>query len=727
MNGKAPDCSGCFRNPHGADDAIALPTRFEGVGDMLVGSLARGSRSLAVVRSRARLVAAAATLLSTGCTYLHQRARDFADIFTATVESGSFGVQTQLGPIFPGLYVTPGESDSKYGVGSGLIGGQVTDYHFDQSSWLLWGDAEFHGFDDDTRAKESGVGQILLVPFPMDEREKGLRIVGDRLYFANDPVFSNREVAWSHPKRWAPRFGQVEVALACGKGVRLGVNFAEAADFLLGWFGLDLLGDDPPWFPPDLHPILPNSIGETATGAVPEGDPGHPLARAFPGAFEANWSGWYVRDRKLGVCLSKLSWDRASRRLINRFEISCFGDPSGRFEDRRCTVDTFEDTPPYSLMQHDIDLRRVRDEVRITDSWGDSGGFRKSLVAGKVLQQKIESRRPCLQLHEFIPIGISLSGLHPGVVIDQVNEYGETHRIEIEGSGVEAADAAAKLRYRVIDPSSPGLVYSYSYGADGRRDSIEIAGISIRSEAAPTALTLDSRPDSSSVIDSKLTGLSEASGVLTSIELEWPGATQLVPTTDLQRSEWIDEGRLQRVTASRARPPTTEEVDALVDDASFKEELADTVEIPSGHSFIRRIAAEHRGASDDPWVITTTMTRFVESYVRGDDSKRFSALSVAKFPRGDCTAHASLLAALLRAQHIPARVVSGCVKSPFGNDIHGHAWIEAWIGRWIPIDPTFGQAPADVFHIRCDVGSSTLMVNAFPFGAPVRVIRQLEE
>ena len=29
-----------------------------------------------------------------------------------------------------------------------------------------------------------------------------------------------------------------------------------------------------------------------------------------------------------------------------------------------------------------------------------------------------------------------------------------------------------------------------------------------------------------------------------------------------------------------------------------------------------------------------------------------------------------------------------------------HAWPEIWLDRWVPVDPTFGQFPADATHIK---------------------------
>jgi transglutaminase-like putative cysteine protease len=54
---------------------------------------------------------------------------------------------------------------------------------------------------------------------------------------------------------------------------------------------------------------------------------------------------------------------------------------------------------------------------------------------------------------------------------------------------------------------------------------------------------------------------------------------------------------------------------------------------------------------------------------------------------------------MLRAAGIPARPVSGVVL--VGNAFYFHAWVEVWLGgHWIPVDPTFGLAPADPARVR---------------------------
>ena len=99
----------------------------------------------------------------------------------------------------------------------------------------------------------------------------------------------------------------------------------------------------------------------------------------------------------------------------------------------------------------------------------------------------------------------------------------------------------------------------------------------------------------------------------------------------------------------------------------------------------------------------------MEKYVRDKlEKKNFStalasAAEVAEKLEGDCTEHAVLLAAMLRAKQIPSRVAVGIVyvelnKQPsFG----GHMWTEAWLDdKWVPLDATLGRGGTHAGHIK---------------------------
>ena len=66
--------------------------------------------------------------------------------------------------------------------------------------------------------------------------------------------------------------------------------------------------------------------------------------------------------------------------------------------------------------------------------------------------------------------------------------------------------------------------------------------------------------------------------------------------------------------------------------------------------------------------------------------------------KGDCNEHATIMTALLRAAGIPARTVVGLVYKD--GKFYYHAWNEAYINRWISMDATLNQMPADATHIK---------------------------
>ena len=80
-----------------------------------------------------------------------------------------------------------------------------------------------------------------------------------------------------------------------------------------------------------------------------------------------------------------------------------------------------------------------------------------------------------------------------------------------------------------------------------------------------------------------------------------------------------------------------------------------------------------------------------------------SALEVLSRREGDCNEHTTLYTALARAAGIPTRMAAGIVY--MGNGFYYHAWPEVWAGRWLAVDPTLNQFPADATHIRFIAGN----------------------
>ena len=101
-----------------------------------------------------------------------------------------------------------------------------------------------------------------------------------------------------------------------------------------------------------------------------------------------------------------------------------------------------------------------------------------------------------------------------------------------------------------------------------------------------------------------------------------------------------------------------------------------------------------------------------------------SSLTALESLSGDCTEHTVLFIALARAAGIPTRICSGIA---FGQGaFYYHLWAEVYVGRWIQMDPTWGQTIADANHIQLD-GSTLESDNLSEFAEGVfRTLNQLE-
>ena len=119
---------------------------------------------------------------------------------------------------------------------------------------------------------------------------------------------------------------------------------------------------------------------------------------------------------------------------------------------------------------------------------------------------------------------------------------------------------------------------------------------------------------------------------------------------------------------------------------------------PAFDGLMRRLGAP---AGLTRWELARRVNTFVFEWITDKDfSVGFaSAREVCHRPRGDCTEHGVLAVALLRRLGVPARGVTGWVG--LGELLGLHFWVEVRLrDRWVPIDPTFDQAPASALRIK---------------------------
>jgi transglutaminase-like putative cysteine protease len=118
---------------------------------------------------------------------------------------------------------------------------------------------------------------------------------------------------------------------------------------------------------------------------------------------------------------------------------------------------------------------------------------------------------------------------------------------------------------------------------------------------------------------------------------------------------------------------------------------------------IAALATRLRGADTDPRIVAERINRWVYDSVRQEITVGLpSALGTLRSRVGDCNEHTQLYVALARAAGVPARVAAGLAF--VDGKFYYHAWPEVWLERWVAVDPTFGQFPADASHLRFTVG-----------------------
>ncbi len=137
--------------------------------------------------------------------------------------------------------------------------------------------------------------------------------------------------------------------------------------------------------------------------------------------------------------------------------------------------------------------------------------------------------------------------------------------------------------------------------------------------------------------------------------------------------------------------------------------LAAEPRLEADHPDLRAwVAAQRGGAADGSPDLAERLRLAVRAHItaKGLDQADAGALDTLRSRSGDCTEHAHLLCAALRAARIPARVVVGVVyASDYGGWV-GHAWVEAWTGGWRHLDAAYPGIPRPRYLALAEVGGT---------------------
>jgi len=140
------------------------------------------------------------------------------------------------------------------------------------------------------------------------------------------------------------------------------------------------------------------------------------------------------------------------------------------------------------------------------------------------------------------------------------------------------------------------------------------------------------------------------------------------------------------------------------------EYLKTSILVESDNPAIVARAKEIAGGETDAYAAAKKVVAWVGRTMKKDyGASADRATDVLRTMRGDCTEHSLLSIALLRALGIPARRVDGVVYVQNEDGVpalYWHEWVEAWVGTWTQLDPTFGQPVADATHLTLGEESS---------------------
>lgn len=176
-------------------------------------------------------------------------------------------------------------------------------------------------------------------------------------------------------------------------------------------------------------------------------------------------------------------------------------------------------------------------------------------------------------------------------------------------------------------------------------------------------------------------------------------------------------------TARRIDPTTIPNITYPIQEEEVKRWSQPSSFVQSDHPDMIKKAKEIVGDTKDAWETVEKLCNWVKSNMRTTYSAQLTnSLDVLRHMEGDCTEHTLLFVGLVRAIGIPAREVAGLiyVDNPKPG-FYFHQWAKVWIGKWIDVDPTFGQTTVDVTHIKIGEGDLIDQIKLIPLIGRIKI------
>lgn len=329
-------------------------------------------------------------------------------------------------------------------------------------------------------------------------------------------------------------------------------------------------------------------------------------------------------------------------------------------------------------------------------------------AARRFLRAEIRRGARTIEFESIDPMSVGVTG--------QRYSRGEATTVRVAGR------AAPATRWSVANTAVPGMESVYFLDAEGEvvRGELAIGGITLTIARAERDLALARVEPAELLVSTLVTpdrpiddprATRRASYLLRLSS----GAMPELPSWGTQRVERIDD-RTARVVidldrSEPARLAPERRAAALAPSAMIDSRNGDVIGLTTN---VQMMSREDR---NNPRILSERMRRHVHGFIdrKSLDVGFATASEVARTREGDCTEHAVLLAAMLRAAGIPSRVVSGLLyvdefvgqRGVFGF----HMWTQALLPNeageevWVDLDATLERVPRDATHIGVSVSN----------------------
>ncbi len=210
-----------------------------------------------------------------------------------------------------------------------------------------------------------------------------------------------------------------------------------------------------------------------------------------------------------------------------------------------------------------------------------------------------------------------------------------------------------------------------------------------------------------------LNGLEQGDEILSAVAVQLQGEIGTISQESMQYRLTLPEGadldleggrqsfknNILTITGEQIPEQTSPAICPQADDA-----LLPSPYVQSDHTEIRKTALKVTDGAANP----LDKAKQISDWIHKTLDKRPvlglpDALTTLNSKQGDCNEHAVLFAALARSAGIPTRIAAGVTLNR--GAFYYHAWNEVCLGsKWISVDSTTNQFPADLTHIRFILG-----------------------